>query len=316
MKKKIPASCVISCLAISVAVAQEPNRDGSDESQSPDAQEDVPHPLANPAAPEDGGLPSYTATGSDDEVDVPFVTSPEEVVQRMLALGEVGRGDYVIDLGSGDGRIVIAAAQEGAYGLGVDIDPDLVRESRANAADADVDDRVIFLEQDLFDTDISQASVVTMYLLQEINLELRPRLLEELRPGTRVVSHSFHMGEWEPDRRERVGLGQDGSWRVIYAWVIPADVSGQWQWQIGDRRFDWRVEQQFQELETTLETAGASLSPENVELHGRRVSFTADHDGTRYVFNGRAEDGRIEGVAQVHSADQARVHEWSAERTQ
>lgn len=255
---------------------------------------------------------SHAADTEDKEP--PYVTSPDYVVDRMLDLGQVGPGDYVIDLGSGDGRIVIAAARRGAFGLGVDIDPELVRESRRKAQETEVADRVTFLEQDLFNTDISQASVVTMYLLQSVNLKLRPRLLEELRPGTRVVSHNYHMGEWEPDARARFGQSDSQRWNVVYAWVVPADVAGTWRWEADGERFAWRVKQQFQELETRLEHGGASLATDNVELHGRRIGFTVEHEGTHYVFSGRVEGDRIEGVVKTRSGDRRRVHAWTAER--
>jgi hypothetical protein len=254
-----------------------------------------------------------TALAADTEPEAPYVTSPDYVVDKMLELGNVGPGDYVIDLGSGDGRIAIAAAQQGAFALGVEIDPELVRRSRDNAAEAGIADRVMFLEQDLFKTDISDASVVMMYLLQSLNLKLRPRLLEELRPGTHVVSHNYHMGEWKPDAQAEFGKA-DVPWNAVYAWVVPADVAGRWRWQVDGEPFSWRVEQQFQELSTHLELGGSALEPENVELSGRRIGFSTEHDGTRYIFSGRVEGDRIDGVVKVHSDGRRRVHDWFAER--
>ncbi len=151
------------------------------------------------------------------EPDVPYVATPPPVVAKMLELARVTKDDVVYDLGSGDGRIVIMAAQRfGARGVGVEIDPHLVWEAHENAQRAGVADRVHFLVQDLFATDLRAATVVTLYLMQSVNLELRPKLWRELRPGTRVVSHDFHMGDWPPEQVVRVG----GS--VIYAWTIPA----------------------------------------------------------------------------------------------
>lgn len=256
----------------------------------------------------------WTARAADAEPQAPYVTSPDYVVDKMLDLGQVGPGDYVVDLGSGDGRIVIAAAQRGAFGLGVDIDPELVRKSRDRAAEAGVEDRVMFLEQDLFETDISKASVVTMYLLQSLNLKLRPRLLEELRPGTRVVSHNYHLGDWQPDAEVEFSQSDGVPWSVVYAWVVPADVAGTWRWQVDGNRFRWGVEQQFQKLFTRIELDGTPLTPANVELNGRRIGFTTEHEGTRYIFTGRAEGDRIDGIVKVHSDGQRRVHEWLAER--
>jgi predicted RNA methylase len=155
------------------------------------------------------------------EPDVIFVTTPEAVVKAMLDVASVGPNDLVIDLGSGDGRIVIAAAKDrGARGIGIELDEQLIAEARENARKAGVADRVEFRRQDLFQADISRATVVTLYLLPPVNLKLRPKLLAELKPGTRVVSHAFHMGDWIPDRVVDV----DG--RKVYFWVVPAGVNG------------------------------------------------------------------------------------------
>jgi SAM-dependent methyltransferase len=163
--------------------------------------------------------------------EVPFVTTPDAVTAAMLELADVSARDHVIDLGSGDGRIVIAAARRGATGLGVEIVPELVEQSRANARAAGVAARVEFREQDLFRTDLARATVVTMYLLPEVNLQLRPRLLA-LAPGTRLVSHDWDLGDWAPDRSVRIdvpdkALGRDKFSRV-HVWVVPAQVHGRW----------------------------------------------------------------------------------------
>jgi len=156
--------------------------------------------------------------------DVPFVVTPDNVTLELLKLANVGPNDYVIDLGSGDGRIVIVAAKRfGARGLGVEIVPDLVRQSRENARKAGVEARAEFREQDLFETDLSKASVVTLYLLPEVNLQLRPRL-QKLKPGTRIVSHDWDMGDWKPDRTIEVDapgktIGREKKSR-IHLWVV------------------------------------------------------------------------------------------------
>jgi SAM-dependent methyltransferase len=147
--------------------------------------------------------------------DVPYVPSPEGVVDKMLDLANVSAKDVVYDLGSGDGRIVIAAAKKGARGVGVDIDPERIEESVKNAQDAGVQKRVKFIRQNLFDTPLGEATVVTLYLLPGVNMKLRPKLLSELRPGTRVVSHSFDMGDWKPVKTEQV----DGA--NVYLWIVP-----------------------------------------------------------------------------------------------
>lgn len=150
------------------------------------------------------------------EPDVIFVPTPEPVVKEMLRLANVQSNDLVYDLGSGDGRIVITAAKErGARGIGIDINPDLIQEAKDNAQKAGVSDRVEFRQQDLFETDFKDATVVTLYLLPSLNLKLRPKLLKELKPGTRIVSHAFDMGEWKPEKVVEVGD------RTIYYWTVP-----------------------------------------------------------------------------------------------
>jgi cyclopropane fatty-acyl-phospholipid synthase-like methyltransferase len=152
----------------------------------------------------------------DNKKIVPFVPSPQEVVDKMIELAGVKKGDVVYDMGSGDGRIVIAAAKKGARAVGFEIDGDLVKESRENIRKAGVQDRAEIRQQDILTVDFAPASVVTMYLLPDVNLKLKPNLLKQLKPGSRVVSHSFDMGDWKPDKVERV----DG--RTINFWIIPA----------------------------------------------------------------------------------------------
>ena len=159
-----------------------------------------------------GQVPAET---TEYNKDVPYVPSPDAVVSKMLEMAKVGPKDVVYDLGSGDGRIVIAAARKGARAVGVDIDPERIKESNENARSAGVTKRVKFVQQNLFDTDFREASVVTLYLLPGVNMKLRPKLLTQLRPGTRIVSHSFNMGDWKPARSEVV----DGA--NVYLWIVP-----------------------------------------------------------------------------------------------
>jgi SAM-dependent methyltransferase len=147
---------------------------------------------------------------------VPFVPTPQEVVDNMIELGGVKKGDTVYDLGSGDGRIVIAAAKKGARAVGFEIDPDLIKESRENIKKAGVDNLAEIRQQDILTVDLSPANVVTMYLLPDVNLKLRPKVLSQMKPGSRVVSHAFDMGDWKPDKTERV------NGRTVYLWTVPA----------------------------------------------------------------------------------------------
>lgn len=173
--------------------------------------------------------PTTTAQPQERQANVPYVPTPEKVVERMLKLANVSSNDVLYDLGSGDGRIPITAVQK--YGAsratGIEINPELVQRSRENSQKAGVTDRVTFLQQDLFQTDLSQATVVTLYLLPSVNLQLRPKLLQELKPGTRIISHDFDMGEWKPERVERVqGPARQ---HTIYYWVVPENPSANLQ---------------------------------------------------------------------------------------
>lgn len=164
----------------------------------------------------------FSVVAQDPWPEVPYVPTPTPVVEEMLRLANVGKNDVIYDLGCGDGRIVITAVQKygAARGVGVDIDPERVKESNDNARKAGVTDRVKFLQQDLFATNFSEATVVTLYLLPDVNLRLRPKLLSELKPGTRIVSHAYDMGDWKPEKVVKVP-GPDRE-RTIYYWVVPA----------------------------------------------------------------------------------------------
>lgn len=244
---------------------------------------------------------------------VPYVPTPDKVIERMLDLSQVGSGDYVMDLGAGDGRIVIQAIQRGAYGHGVELKRSLVQRARTNAEQAGVADRGIFREQDLTQTDFSQASVVTMYLAPDVNSQVRERLLAQLRPGARIVSHGFGMGLWEADETIEVELEQQPA-RTVHLWIVPADVAGRWRWWLGDRCFDWRVEQQYRQLDTRLQADGCPVTPEAVALRGNQIALATVHDRVRYAFSGRVEDGRIDGTVQVDAGGQRRLLAWHARR--
>jgi SAM-dependent methyltransferase len=247
-------------------------------------------------------------------LDVPYVSTPQSVVEAMLRLAQVTAQDRLYDLGCGDGRIVITAAlQFGARGLGVDLDPERIAEAQENARQAGVAQRVRFVEQDLFATDLREATVVTLYLLPQVNLQLRPMLLQELRPGVRVVSHDFDMDDWPPDRTVRV----DGS--PLYLWVIPAQVAGTWTWQEATTAQSYTLQftQHFQQVDGTLETPKESIPLEQVELVGDQIRFLALlhlHDQLlRLTFTGRVQGNTIVGQIAVPTARQPQ--RWVAQRT-
>jgi SAM-dependent methyltransferase len=229
--------------------------------------------------------------------EVPFITSPDNVTLEMLRIADVGPQDHVIDLGSGDGRIVILAAKRfGATGLGVEIVPELVRESLRNAQDAGVAHRVAFREQDLFATDLSAATVVTMYLLPEVNLKLRPTLLA-LKPGTRVVSHDWDMGEWQPDETtvvpvpdKKVGLEKTSK---VHLWLVPARFDGLWCGTGPLADFRLRLEQRFQDVEGTL-TRRARVRPVAGRVRGDSLHTTATRHGS-LVLQASGDELRVTG---------------------
>ncbi len=221
------------------------------------------------------------------DLDVPYVPTPRPVVQAMLDLAELTPSDYLIDLGSGDGRIVVAAAQRGARAMGVDIDPARVSEGYAAAQLADVGQRTSFRRQDIFDTPIREASVVTTYLLPAINLRLRPRLLTELRPGTRVVTHAFTMGDWQPDAQRVV----DG--RNIYLWIVPAIVGGAWTLTDGAATMTLTLDQRFQRVTGTLAAGGRTMALRDVALRGARFAFTVDTPAGARTYRGLVDGDAI-----------------------
>lgn len=226
------------------------------------------------------GSPAYAA-----EPDVPFVPTESHLVEAMLDLAKVGPGDMLIDLGSGDGRIPIAAGRRGARALGIEIDPGLVARARGYANGEGVGDKVRFRSQDLFEAPLREASVVTLYLLPEINLRLRPKLLTELRPGTRVVSHAFTMGDWRPDE-QRVVEG-----KTIYLWLIPAIAGGTWQLTLADGSTHLvEIEQRFQEIGGTFGRQRLA----NAHLRGTSISFTSSLPGGTLTFRGIVGDTAIQ----------------------
>jgi hypothetical protein len=244
------------------------------------------------------------ALAEDDilyERDTPYVPTPPDVVERMLDMANLKPGEYLIDLGSGDGRIVVTAAQRGARAYGVDLNPQRVKDGIANAAKAGVSDRATFEVKDLFDTDISKADVVTTYLLPLVNLDLRPRILEQMRPGARLVTHAFHMGDdWWPDATDNL------RGRILFSWTIPAKVGGRWRVESEDGNFVLDVDQTFQTFKAAAHVERFVL-PKLVEAHttqirdgrlnGTEISFAIDMGVGPRVYRGRVENDTIVGIA-------------------
>ena len=239
----------------------------------------------------------YTGEGGV-ELDVPYVPTPQELVDRMLKLGGVTADDIHYDLGSGDGRIVVTAARDLKVkkGVGVDLDPVRIAEANENAKKAGVTDRVTFHRGDLFQMDFKEATVLTMYLLPEVNLKLRPKILDEMKPGSRVVSHAFTMGDWQPDKHEVVDS------RNIYLWIVPAKVAGSWTWQAGNDTYKADLKQQYQMLSGTLTLPGGKAVPiESPVLSGDNITFAATVPGQAAPlrFSGKVAGNTIDAAVDV-----------------
>jgi hypothetical protein len=264
---------------------------------------------------------------AQDYGDTPYVQTPQNVVDRMLQVANVGPGDYVIDLGSGDGRMVITAAKKfGARGFGVDLDKRLVALSNRLAARAGVADRAVFYTRDLYETDLTAASVVTIYLLPEVNLMVRPKLLATLKPGTRIVSHDYDMGSWPPDEQMVLDapdkpVGRDKKSKVFF-WVVPANAAGKWRWRlpVAGRPADFElvVSQNFQSITGSVMVGGSSWPVENARLRGMDMGLTVrdPREATRYEFAGRITGHGISGTVRVAGATIQRQLEWDATRTE
>lgn len=249
--------------------------------------------------------------------DVPYVPTPEDVVDAMLDMAEVTGDDIVYDLGCGDGRIVVAAASRfGAHGVGVDLDPQRIEESIKNAVAADVADNVEFRQMDLFQTDISPASVLTLYLLTYVNMKLRPKIFDELRPGTRVVSHNYGMDDWKPDGYREIP-GRWGEHKVFF-WVVPANVSGEWTWETiaggGSVRNTLTVMQTFQEVSGTLVTGDRNIPLSAISVEGVVFRIAAGEGSGFMQYEGVADGDIIKGTVRI-GVNGERSIPWSAVRT-
>jgi SAM-dependent methyltransferase len=237
----------------------------------------------------------YEPSVGQEGKDVVWVPTPQALVDKMLEMAKVTPQDFVIDLGSGDGRTVITAAKRGSRALGIEYNPEMVELSKKNAAEAGVSDKATFVKADLFESDFSKAQVITMFLLPSINMKLRPKLLD-LKPGTRIVSNSFDMEDWQPD--ETASITEDcTSWCRAMLWIVPAKVGGTWQTPAGDLT----LKQEFQVVSGTLGSAPIS----DAKLRGDELTFTVGNA----KYNGRVNGNTIKGTVAGGG-----VSSWSATR--
>jgi hypothetical protein len=237
---------------------------------------------------------NYEPAVGQEGKDVIWVPTPQALVDKMLDMAKVTPKDFVIDLGSGDGRTVITAAKRGSKALGIEYNPEMVELSKRNAAKEGVSDRASFIKADLFESDFSQAQVITMFLLSSINLKLRPKILN-LKPGTRIVSNTFDMGDWKPD--ESATIPGCDSWCTAHLWIVPAKTEGTWKLPQGELT----IKQNFQMISGTLKN-GNTATPINGKLNGEQISFTAEKTSYTGRVNGNSMEGTADGV------------KWSARR--
>jgi hypothetical protein len=252
----------------------------------------------------------------------PYVPTPQAVVDAMLDIARVGPGDFVIDLGSGDGRIVLTGATRNqAAGMGVDIDGELVDQANASARRLGVEQRVQFRRQDVFAADVSRATVLTLYLLPGMMDRLRPKLLKELKPGTRIVSHDFDFGDWKPDRSVEIQTPEkyeiSGGWTsMVHLWTVPAPLAGAWIGRIegaGGGPFRLQVKQRYQHFEGELVRNARVAALRDAKIDGNRIRFSAPGpDGRLEIYTGTMQDGKIAGEAR--SGAGTRAARWSASR--
>ena len=245
-------------------------------------------------------LSQFTPQVGQAGKDVVWVPTSQALVEKMLDMAKVTAQDFDMDLGSGDGRTVITAAKRGARAVGIEYNPDMVTLSKQNATASGVADKATFMKADLFETDLSQASVITMFLLPDINLRLRPKILS-LKPGTRVVSNTFTMGEWEADETEHVG-GDCGSWCTALLWIVPAKVEGVWRFP----QSELKLTQAFQTVGGSLDAGSASGIVTNGRVRGDEVTFTVGSGR----FSGRVNGDVIEGTLTANG----RSSPWRATR--
>lgn len=260
--------------------------------------------------------------------DVVYVPTPQIVVEEMLRMAKVGPKDFIIDLGSGDGRMVITAAKKfGARGFGVDLSDSLLSESNRSAVDQGVSDRAYFLKKNLFETDLSQATVISSYLLPEMNERLRPTILN-LKPGTRVIAHDYHMGDWRPDEQKTLTVPEkkvgNAGVSYVYLWIVPAKVGGRWQSQIatGAQPANWQFDftQSYQMIEGTAKSGSQNIKFFSSNMDADQISvvlFTKPGDAaTRHEFKGTVRGDTIDGTMKLGEGARQKSWPWSAKLVQ
>jgi SAM-dependent methyltransferase len=262
--------------------------------------------------------PAYEAA-QQKQLDVPYESTPYPVVDEMLRIAKIKWTDIVYDLGCGDGRLVIGAANKyGARGVGFDIDPRRIKECKDNAVYTGVTKLVRFIEQDLFTVDIREATVMTIFLLPDVNLKLRPKLLRELRPGSRLVSHNFDMGEWKADESSEI-ITDDIS-HYVYLWIIPANISGIWSWSMGKpaNQCEMTIAQTFQVPTGTLKVDNVAAEIKDFTLKGDHVRFVIERPvGAKLVpmvFEGKASGHSIRGTIKFSAGGRKSSWKWKASR--
>ena len=250
----------------------------------------------------------------------PYVPTPQVVVDHMLRIANVNDRDYVIDLGSGDGVIVLTAARQfKASGMGVDIDPALVKLSNERAAKMGVANRVRFAQQDVFKTDLSKATVLTLYLLPAMMLNLRTKIFDELKPGVRVVSHDYHFGDWRPDDGMSFDVPEKETITgvpaaTVHLWHVPAKIAGTWEVKItGGETYELALKQRFQTLDGTASSAGKPIKPQYLALRGNDLSFALPGARGLTRFSGKVKGNDIEGTVEFPAGRGAQP--WTAVRT-
>ena len=252
-----------------------------------------------------GAQQQYQPSVGQPGKDVIWVPTPPELIQALYDLAKISPSDYVIDLGSGDGPWVIAAAKRGARAMGIEYNPDMVELARSKAKKEGVSDKATFLNGDIFEADFSQATVVTMYLLPDLNMKLRPKILE-MKPGTRVLTNSFTMEDWEADQSVSV-QGRTG-----YMWIVPAKVAGTWTWQTASGPAELTLKQNFQKIEGTLRMSGKDFPLKNAKIEGAQISFAAgETQATTREYSGTVNGNSIMGTTKVGTTPGTK---WTADR--